>query len=414
MSNRFKACCEALLWSTFERVPEPLAKFAGHARRAVQPLRELRVRLAWYAGKTPGGLSARVLTAGDQTATKYFLGRIFAETPIRTAHGSVLLTSLPRVLQDLRGEADLTIAETDRIASHCLFGSDYLRVPSWVRATMPVPDDMHKLARSSNSTRSDLKLVQKSGIRLEETHRREDFETFCREMYLPFARQRHGAQIVIRMPGFLRRSFRRGGVNWIIQDDRRVAGSLYTVDGNILRLLCFGTTGGDYEPVRRGALAALYLTAPDLAKMNGCTILDFGGTRPCARDGVLQFKRKWGMNFASKSDVRVDMLMRWERPGTPFIQEFLSHSPLLFRENGGLSLLAASSTLAPTQLRNQLWLNGIDRMHILGDVPASDTPLPKDVVLGDPLHAKELSKASPQSASGRGAARFGLRAQGVT
>ena len=395
MSNRLKDCCVELLWRGFERVPEPVAKFAGHARRAVAPLRELRVPIAWYSGKTPGSLRARILTAGAQSATKYFLGRIFAESPTCTAHGSVLLTSLPRALRELRGEADLTIAETDRIASRFLFGSDYLRVPSWVRATMPVPEDMHALARKSSSTRSDLKLVQKSGIRFEETHSRADFDAFCHDMYLPFARQRHGAQLVVRTPGFLRRCFRKGGVDWILLDNQRVAGSLYSVEGDVLKVLCFGTVGGDYEPVLRGALAALYLMAGDLAKSRGCTMLDFGGTRPCARDGVLQFKRKWGMTFASKPDVRVDLLMRWERSG-PFMQEFLTHSPVLFRQGGGLSLLAASSTLPPQRLRDQLWVNGIDRMHMIGDVQASDRPLPEDVVLSDPLHGSEVLNALPQ------------------
>ena len=62
------------------------------------------------------------------------------------------------------------------------------------------------------------------------------------------------------------------------------------------------------------------------------------------------------------------------------------HSPVLFRTNAGLSLAAASPTLTPAQLRNQLWIDGIDRVHVIGAGAGSREPLPADIVLTDPLH----------------------------
>lgn len=393
MISQLKAQLQDAVWTVYEHAPAPLAKFAGHVRRALAPLGELRVPVAWYAGQTPGGLSARVLAAGDRLATKYFLGRIFANEPARTSCGSVLLTSLPRVLRDLRGEADMTLAEVDRIASGWLFDSDYLRVPNWIVATMPVSQDMTPLAKRNGDTRDDWRVVRKRGLRIEDSHRPEDFETFCNEMYLPFIQQRHGSQSVFRTAGYLRRSFRHGGLFHVCDGKERIAATLYAVDGNIMRMLCFGTAGGSYEPVRRGAMIAVYGYSAELALAKGCTLLDYGGSRPCARDGVLQFKRKWEMDFGCKQHIRVDMLTRWERPG-PFIQEFLTHSPIFFRQGQELNLLAASSTLDPATLRDQLWVNGLSRMHVIGATPRTDQPLPADVVFTDPLHGNAMPDES--------------------
>ncbi len=383
MIRRLQSTCARVLWKAYERAPEPLAKFAGCARRAVAPLSELRVPLAWYAGRTPAGLSARVLTAGEGLATKYFLARTFLNEPVRTSGGSVLLTSLPRVLRQLRGEADLTIAEMDRIASDLLFESDYLRVPAWILATMPVSKEMKPLATRNRDTRNDWRVVRRSGLRIETSHRREDFEMFCSEMYLPFIRQRHGSQSILRSAGYLRRSFLKGGLFFVCDGEQRIAATLYTVSGAVMRMLCFGTMGGDYEPVRRGAMCALYVYSAELAQSQGCTMLDYGGSRPCARDGVLQFKRKWEMDFACKDDVRIDLLMRWS-PQRPFIEEFLTHSPLFFRQGHELNLLASSPAIGPALLREQLWVNGLRRMYVMG--ARSNHPLPDGVVLSDPLH----------------------------
>jgi hypothetical protein len=385
MTPRLKNRCRELLLRGYERMPEPLAWCVERTRRVLAPLAELRVPVVWYTGKTPGGLWMRVLAAGDGQATHYFLGRIFADKPTRTLHGSALLASLPRLLPKLRGDADLTIAEMDRIAAQFLFSSDYLRVPSWVTTSLPVPDDMEAAASRSSSTRSDLKLVRENGLRMEESHRRDDFRSFYYGMYLPFLQQRHGQQTILRPERNMRRSFRDGGLLWILQGNQRMAGAIYDLRKNVMTVVCFGTPGGDYEPVRQGALAALYLQSAKHAKALGCTTLNFGLTRACARDGVLRYKRKWGARFAASPRMRVELLMRWERLG-PCIEEFLTHSPLLFRQGRGLSLLAASPEHAPGRLRDQLWINGIDRLHVIGRPPESDGPLPGDVVLGDPLH----------------------------
>ena len=289
------------------------------------------------------------------------------------------------MLRDLRGEADMVLAEVDRIASSFLFDSDYLRVPNWILATMPVSPGMKPLATLNSDTRNDWRVVRKSGLRIEDSHRREDFDAFCNQMYLPFIQQRHGSHSVFRTPGYLRRSFRQGGLFYVCDGNERIAATLYAIEGKVMKMLCFGTVGGSYEPVRRGAMCLCTSTPRNWRWRSVAPRWTTAGRGPCARDGVLQFKRKWEMDFACTRDARVDLLMRWERQG-PFIQEFLTHSPVFFREGQELNLVAASSSLEPVKLRGQLWVKGISRMHVIGATPHSDKPLPADVVFSDPIH----------------------------
>jgi hypothetical protein len=299
-----------LLWRAYERAPGPLVKLMEHGRRVVNACGHLRVPLAWLRGRTHSGRDVTVLTAGgDGGAVDYFLARLFPQPPTRQSCRPVSLMRLRSTLFDMRADADLTLASVDRFASGWLFGDDYLSVPSWLLATVPVPQDMHELVKTKN-TRSDLKAMQRNGLRPQVSHLPEDFDRFYHEMYVPFAQQRHGSASITRAAGFMRRYFRHGGLMWICEGEREVAGMLYGISGKTFQLVSLGTPGGSYEPAKHGAFAALYLYGAELAKASGCTTMDFGGTRLCAKDGVLLYKRKWGIAFEPKPDVRLNVLVR--------------------------------------------------------------------------------------------------------
>ena len=113
---------------------------------------------------------------------------------------------------------------------------------------------------------------------------------------------------------------------------------------------------------QEGALAAIYFYGAEQAKAGGQTLLSIGGTRPCAKDGVFAFKRKWGIRFEPKPDARLNLLVRWREPGA-FAEEFLTHSPLFFRDGDDLSLVAAAPDTLPERARALFWSEGMKRMY---------------------------------------------------
>ncbi|HEY7088383.1 MAG TPA: hypothetical protein VH518_09865 [Tepidisphaeraceae bacterium] len=380
-----------MVGSISARAPEPVLHLGRRARRLAAPLLELSVPMACYQGRTPGGLAARVLVAGNSAggASRYFLKRIFADFDACNADHQrrVSLLALPQALRRMRDEADLTLADVDRFVARRMFaGEQYLRVPEWLLSTLPVPTDVAALMRGNNSIRSDVRVIERSGLSPRISRDPHDFERFHQEMYLPFTGQRHGSSAVLRERGALKRHFNRGGLMWIMQDGREIAGALYDTKGSSFRLLNFGTPGGDYEPVKRGAMAAAYWFGIEMAKAGGFTLIWLGGTRPCAKDGVFVYKRKWGVHSTPKPDARQDLLVRWREPG-PFAREYLTHSPLLFRDQDGLALVAAVEPgVSPERTRDLLWSEGVGRSFIIG-ATANSHPVSREILLRDPLHA---------------------------
>ena len=269
---------------------------------------------------------------------------------------------LPRILRRWQASADLTIARVDRLSARMIFGADYFSVPEWVGTRLSVPDDLNQLVKSGGSIRSDMALVRRHKFQPLMAHNREDFEMFYHSVYLPFTRNRHGDLTFVRNPQDLQRRLRRGGILWVHRDGQRVGGMLFEhrKPKQTLDLLALGTVNGDLELIKKGVIAALYYFVIQLAGQLGCTIVDFRGTRPSLSDGLLRYKRKWGVTLYDKSDSYHDFLIRWNSFHGA-VEEFLSHTPLIFREKGGLSALHTDGS----QSRRALWTNGLQQIYLL-------------------------------------------------
>src|SRR5262249_21677703 len=136
--------------------PELLVSVARGARRLAGPLVDLPAQVTRYEGHTPGGLTAKVLVAGSGGASRYFLRRIFADVDSCCIQRGrrIPLFKLPRTLRRMRDEADLVLADVDRLVSRRLFGDDYLRVPAWLLSTMPVSEAIEAPRRRNKSLQS--------------------------------------------------------------------------------------------------------------------------------------------------------------------------------------------------------------------------------------------------------------------
>jgi hypothetical protein len=165
------------------------------------------------------------------------------------------------------------------------------------------------------------------------SHAEADCETFYRTMYVSYMRSRHGELAFIRSLPQVRRVFRRGGVLWVLREGQRIAGQLFSQREGVLYCVGLGTAGGDPALLRKGALAATYFFSLQYAQSQGLTRIDFGGSPPALSDGLLRYKRKWGVQLAARPQTPYDYLFWWRRP-TEQVIAFLAHRQLIFRQNG--------------------------------------------------------------------------------
>jgi GNAT superfamily N-acetyltransferase len=370
-SHRKLQPCTKLAWQAYEYLPVRAEDFIKRCFRYILPFKNLRMPVVILRGQTRyGGNQAAVLVAGAEQEVDYLISRFFEGAPQRESKGKVALWNLAGTLKHLRASADLTIARVDRFSSRLFFGRDYLAVPEWVGTILTVPNDLAKLARGNSSLKSDLRIVERNKLIPEFTKSYQDFEKFYHGMYVPFTHKRYGQQAVIRNFYWMRRSFRRGGLVWVTQNGQRISGVLYRRQGKTLQSLAMGTANGEWAFIKAGANVATDLFIVKHAKELCCNFVDFGGSRPSLNDGVLRYKRKWGMNLIDKHDTYYDFLVHWNRCSSSVIA-FLSNTPLIFQDNGGLSAIKVIDCDKPAtndeawKTYHSNWIEGLHRLYII-------------------------------------------------
>jgi len=329
-----------------------------------------RVPISRICGATRSG-SASIVVAGPDPWAFDLPSRFFRDNPERKLLDQVPVWQLETTLEHLSLEADLIFARVDRLASRLFFHRQALRVPEWISTGLTVPADLEQLVRSSHSLRDDIRKVRRNGFSPSVTHGKRDFEAFYDEMYVPFTTQRHGQAAFLYPRRLLRSRFHRGGILWLKSaGGEKIGGVLLEHDGPVLHFWSCGTRNGDLELEKAGVISGLYFHAIDYAKQQGLAYVDFHGVHACLTDGLLRFKRKWGMSLQIRKDNYYEVLIRW-REWSPVVASFLTDVPVLHCAPSGLRGITVLDTGRPgtdaelSRLHHSLWTPGLERLVVV-------------------------------------------------
>jgi len=318
---------------------------------------------------------------------------MFPGYPLQSAAGDVPVWKAHVALKELAKTVDLVVARVDTVSARLFFGAGFLRVPEWVDAVLPVPADLDALVWSRRSVREDMRVVRNNRLDASISHAEQEFEDFYSTMYTPFIQARHGNLAWISNRESLRKCFRRGGLIWLIRSGERIAGILFERNGRPLHLPAEGTRGGDPSLLKNGAISALFYHAIRHAADCRCAMVDFGGCRPCLTDGVLRYKRKWGMELRTRSMNQFCTLVCWNR-WNPAVGTFLSDVPVLHQHQGRLTAIASAglsrtgSQADADRSIEALHMRGVDRFVLVNEAgwESGVTPPPSCVLAsGKPL-----------------------------
>ena len=334
-----------LAWRGYERLPRHADLPLRVATTMLLPWSNRRVVLTELRGPTHSGDEAIVLFAGVPASAAYLARRFFAREPVATPVATVPSWRVGGELARRRARVDLTVARLDRTTAAFALDDSWVLVPEWVGARSPIPEDVVALCRRSKSLANNLARMRRAGFRPAVSHAPEDFDHFYERMYLPFTRDRHDAEAVVTDRARLRRCFRQGGIMWAMRGDERIAGLLYRVRARTFDLIVLGTAEGARGPLADGAIFALDLFLFEHARTLGCTVLDFGGSRPSPRDGLLAYKARWDARIGATRATFYDLALWWPR-WTPALRAFFARTPLLVRQGDGLAALWCGATRA--------------------------------------------------------------------
>lgn len=383
--------------TTAERIPEPL-------RNALWPLYACAltcgngpIPLVLLRGTTPSGRQGSLLLAGADPQVNYFARRFFSGTPRRELLAETPVWNLESALGPWQERADLTIAVLDRLSTRIFLRRRYLVLPQWVRGRMTMPTQPEALAGLNRSLASDLRRLRRGQYKSEISTNDSDFDLFYGKFYEPFVRLRHTEAVVLQTPELLRSHFREGAILWLTRHGERLAGCLFAIRDHTMFLLESGLRNGALDLLKSGVVSSIYIHLFDHARRQGCTSLDFGGSRPCLHDGVLRYKRKWGIHLMEKHRRHPDFFVRWSR-WTPGLAEFLAGTSLIYRDHGAFSAVTALLASGPAtqadadRLHHLLWTNGLQRLSIVspsGWLPDLIPP-PQTALIASPLSLTDL------------------------
>ncbi|MBA3346494.1 MAG: GNAT family N-acetyltransferase [Gemmatimonadales bacterium] len=236
-----------------------------------------------------------------------------------------------------RSGADLILAEVHRWLAPQYRKAGWLIVPDavrWKGAMKRLPP-----AEPSGSLLDDLRKVRQGRYTMEHTTEQRDWDEFFATMVEPNAQARFGQQAWTPSRALSDGLARVGVLHLVLRDGARVAGACSVRHGDTLWLPLTGISRGDPILLRQGAgVAAVSLTF-EWARAQGCRVVDLGRTSPFLRDGIQQYKRKWG--FEPVPDPLSHLVAVWI--GSEAARQAFARQPVLVETGVGLEVYAGAS-----------------------------------------------------------------------
>jgi hypothetical protein len=307
-------------------------------RRLVRVVRDFIGRYRYPAWLLEGterhsGQVLRIFFAGQLENKNYIARLAFAGGHNEAARGGMWLWTACRLAWNDRADHDIAIVDSETPLSRRLKGPGAFVVPNWIRGEVDLAVALQQVKRS-DSIKTDLRRIRQHGYRYEVTKDESEFERFYREMYLPYTRQTYAGMMFLMPHADLRKFMPQSELLWIKSGTGEVAGQMLVHDGAIIRAYALGVKDGDPRYVKSGALAAAYYFT--ILYLTGCGArrLHLGGSRPFLRDGVLQYKKKWGIRIVGSSPK---CFVFTPTHNTMAVKSFLANNPFFFETAGSLS-----------------------------------------------------------------------------
>ncbi len=203
-------------------------------------------------------------------------------------------------------------------------------VPMWVNGVIDISVAIDRLKKVGN-IKEDLRRIRKNSLEYEVTSDSQRIVEFYQTMYLPYIRNVFGDTALLHSLEKLLKMNESVELLLVKRDEEALAGQILIYEGDHVRTREIGVKEGKREYVKAGVMGALYYYGLLHLKERGCSHVSLGESRAWLNDGVLKFKKKWGMELADSSAN--GFCIRFQRI-TDGISAFLTANPFITLDNG--------------------------------------------------------------------------------
>lgn len=245
--------------------------------------------------------------------------------------GRAWVGSLARIARR-RASTGLIAVETDEGYFKRVGGRDDFYIPHWIDGEVDISGGERSL-RIGESLRDDLRKIRKYGLQYEVTKDAVSFDHFYTHMYRPYISRVYGARAALMSRDVMMSRIDSLELLLIRQGNEYVAGEVLRYEGSGVRSWSLGVKDGDPKYVKQGAIAGLYYYRMHYLAGKGFDKYHAGATRAFLNDGVLQYKKKWGLRLTRPRPG--GWWLRW-RPESAGARAFMRANPFIYRAQGAL------------------------------------------------------------------------------
>lgn len=312
-------------------VDRPLRTLVGGLQRGVSAGFYLSQPLGSWSGRC-AGRDVTLAMWGRPRDVAPLIQLFFDGEPRVRWHGHRSYTDALRHAAAPPPDTDMVVAATTPVLASAFRRRGCLIVPATIRLGGQ-PETLAKLmGNADESLRSDLRLVRRSGYRLEvRQYSRPDSVTFYERYVVPHARTRFGNAASLPTFEWMDRSFASGFaiLAWRAGAEDPDAILITVPRSDALWTAHLGTRDAEPSIMRRGGVAALYAFAIEVAADRGADLLDMGRSRPWLADGVTRYKWKWGFRPFVDPGEPLEWAIRVVRADGAAACRFLESRPIM-------------------------------------------------------------------------------------
>lgn len=306
-------------------IARPLRRAVVHFFRTMR--QHLRIRMYVIEGKEKAsGKKLTLVFGGRRRNLEYLIHAWFEDSPgVREAGECWIWKALGRCRKD--GLADCLLVLDMHKRVYRLFAAKRgVFVPHWIGGEVLISEAVERSKKIGN-IKEDLRRIRKNKLEYEVTKDAGRFESFYREMYVPYMKSAYGERAFLMPHREMLEQMSNGELLVVTKDGEDIAAAIVLRKGDRARAWSVGVKNGDRAYVKQGALAALYYFEVMYARDKGCASLHFGGSRAFLRDGVLHFKKKWGMRITESTRTGFVLFPSSLRPG---LRSLLQTNPFIY------------------------------------------------------------------------------------
>jgi hypothetical protein len=298
-----------------------------------------------------------MLYLGSEKQKNYLAQLIFGKFYQETYHGKAWLWEIHRILKRPSSYYSMVVIEGSDWHRKLYQRSGDFYVPCWVRGEFEIPFNM-----KTREIQPDLGRIKRAKLKYVVTTSVDLYNDFYYKMYKPYLLMRYGkTALEIDYEKNLKRL--QSGVCdllLVIKGDRYIAGNLIKYDNDGTECFVNGVLNGDESYLRYGALAATYYFTCQYLERRGYKCVNVGGSRAFLADGLINYKKKWGLKLTGHKGggfiLKVVSLC-------PAVREFFLRNPFIYLDGNEFRIALfcddARSPLAET-LRKVDWYSAIE------------------------------------------------------